>query len=287
MPFLSVQDLSFSYPAEQNGVGVAVDRVSFTVEKGSFVAILGHNGSGKSTLAKLLNGILIPERGEVLVDGIRTTDEDRILELRRKIGIVFQNPDNQLVSSIVEEDVAFGPENVGMPPKVIAERVEEALNVVRMNEYRRAAPHTLSGGQKQRVAIAGVLALGPECIVFDESTAMLDPVGRAEMMEVIRRLYKEHSITVLLITHYMEEAAKAERVIVMNDGAIALDGTPKEVFSEVETLWKLGLDVPQSTELLHLLSADERVQERIQLPKGIFEETEAARLLRRLFEARP
>ncbi len=234
----------------------AVDNVSFNIARGSFTVILGHNGSGKSTLAKLLNGLFKPTSGDVLVDGINTRDEDTEIEVKRKVGMVFQNPDNQLVASIVEEDVAFGPENLGLSPSVIRERVDDALKSVGMYEFRESTPHRLSGGQKQRVAIAGIIAMQPECLILDEPTAMLDPVGRKEIIETLHKLNKEKNITVVLITHYMEEAENADRVMIMNDGVIIDDNTPKEIFKNVSLLKSVGLSVPQTTELLYALKQE-------------------------------
>ena len=231
----------------------AVDNVSFAVERGSFTVILGHNGSGKSTLAKMLNGLFKPTSGDILVDGINTKAEETEIEIKRKVGMVFQNPDNQLVASIVEEDVAFGPENLGLEPKIIRERVDDALKAVGMYEFRESTPHRLSGGQKQRIAIAGIIAMQPECLILDEPTAMLDPVGRKEIVETLHKLNREKGITVVLITHYMEEAEKADRVMVMNDGVIIDDNTPKAIFNKVEMLKSVGLSVPQTTELLYAL----------------------------------
>ncbi len=252
-PFIEIKNLSFTYDDDDVRVP-AIKKLDLTVEKGSFVAVLGHNGSGKSTLAKLMNLILSPTGGEIYIDGILITRDDltdeEILSIRRKIGMVFQNPDNQLVATIVEEDIAFGPENLGVPPQEIRERVDNALRTVGMFEYKRHSPHQLSGGQKQRVAIAGIIAMMPECIVFDESTAMLDPAGRAEVMDTILKLNREYGITVLHITHYMNEALLADRVIVMNEGELILDGDPNTVFKNVETIKKAGLDVPQQYELI-------------------------------------
>ena len=232
-----------------------IKNVSLSIEKGSFVALLGHNGSGKSTIAKLMNGILVPNSGKVTVDGFDTSDENHIWEIRQRVGMVFQNPDNQIVATTVEEDVAFGPENLGVPPEEICKIVDEALESVKMSEYKEHSPSQLSGGQKQRVAIAGILAIKPSCIIFDEATAMLDPRGRDEVMAQIMKL-REEGLTVILITHYMNEAVYADRVVVINEGECALDGTPKEVFSQVEKLRNLGLDVPQVTYLSHLLKKD-------------------------------
>ena len=232
----------------------ALSGVSINIERGEYVAILGHNGSGKSTLAKLLNLILTPTVGKIYIEDTDVTredfSEDEVFDVRRKIGMVFQNPDNQLVATVVEEDVAFGPENLGLPREEIRRRVNSSLALVGMTEYARHAPHKLSGGQKQRVAIAGIIAMRPKVIIFDESTAMLDPKGRREVVDIMERLNREEGITVLNITHYMEEAARADRVIVINDGKIALDGTPREVFSEVDALRKMGLEAPQGNELI-------------------------------------
>ena len=249
---IEIKNVTYEY-TEDDASYIAVDNLSLNIERGSFTVILGHNGSGKSTLAKMLNGLNKPTTGDILVDGINTKDEETEIEVKRKVGMVFQNPDNQLVASIVEDDVAFGPENLGLKPEVIRERVDEALKAVGMYEFRKSTPHRLSGGQKQRVAIAGIIAMKPECLVLDEPTAMLDPKGRAEIIETILKLNRENKITVVLITHYMEEAENADRVIVMNDGKIVDDGTPREVFKNVEALKKVGLDVPQTTELLYLL----------------------------------
>lgn len=255
MDFISVQNISFSYSEIEEGkiVENAVDGVSLSIKKGEFVALLGHNGCGKSTVAKHLNAMLLPDSGKVIVDGDDTADEGKTYDIRRKVGLVLQNPDNQLVASIVEEDVAFGPENLGVPPKEIRKRVDEALKAVDMYEYRKNAPFKLSGGQKQRIAIAGILAMQPECIVLDEPTAMLDPNGRDEVLQTLIKLNKEQNITVVLITHYMDEAVLADRVVVMDDGKILTEGTPYDVFSQVELLKKHRLDVPQATELAHKL----------------------------------
>lgn len=255
MEFISVQNISFSYSEIEEGkiVENAVDGVSLSIKKGEFVALLGHNGCGKSTVAKHLNAMLLPDSGKVIVDGDDTADESKTYDIRRKVGLVLQNPDNQLVASIVEEDVAFGPENLGVPPKEIRKRVDEALKAVDMYEYRKNAPFKLSGGQKQRIAIAGILAMQPECIVLDEPTAMLDPNGRDEVLQTLIKLNKEQNITVVLITHYMDEAVLADRVVVMDDGKILTEGTPYDVFSQVELLKKHRLDVPQATELAYKL----------------------------------
>ena len=249
---IEVKNVTYKY-IDGEETYTAVNNVSFNIERGSFTVILGHNGSGKSTLAKLLNGLFKASEGQVLVDGIDTKDEETELEVKRKVGMVFQNPDNQLVASIVEEDVAFGPENLGLVPSVIRQRVDDALKSVGMYEFRESTPHHLSGGQKQRIAIAGIIAMEPECIILDEPTAMLDPVGRKEIIETLHKLNKEKNITVVLITHYMEEAEKADRVMVMNDGVIIDDNTPKEIFKNVELLKSVGLSVPQTTELLYNL----------------------------------
>ena len=249
---IEVKNVFYEY-TDEDVRHTAVNGVSFAIERGSFTVILGHNGSGKSTLAKMLNGLLKPTSGEVLVDGINTANEETEIEVKRRVGMVFQNPDNQLVASIVEEDVAFGPENLGLEPRVIRERVDEALKSVGMYEFRESTPHHLSGGQKQRIAIAGIIAMQPECLILDEPTAMLDPVGRAEIIKTLHKLNKEKNITVVLITHYMEEAENADRVMVMNDGVILSDNTPKEIFKNVSQLKSVGLSVPQTTELLYAL----------------------------------
>lgn len=249
------KQLWFHY-TDENGERTSPDilkDISLSIDKGDFVALLGHNGSGKSTFAKHMNAILLPSAGTMTVDGIDTKDESQRFTLRSHVGMVFQNPDNQIVATIVEEDVAFGPENLGIPPQEIRERVDDALKTVEMYDYREHAPSQLSGGQKQRVAIAGIIAMRPDCIVLDEPTAMLDPSGRREVMNTIHMLNREYGITIVLITHYMEEAAQANRVVVMDDGKVVLDNTPKEVFSHVETLKKIGLDVPQVTELAYRL----------------------------------
>ncbi len=252
---IKFDNVSFAYKADEAetvATGV-VDGFSFAVPEGQFLAVLGHNGCGKSTIAKLMNGILVPDSGKVSVDGIDTSDDDRVMDVRKTVGMVFQNPDNQIVATIVEDDVAFGPENLGVDPKEIRQRVDDALKAVGMYEFRGREPHRLSGGQKQRVAIAGVLAMNTKCVVMDEPTAMLDPHGRQEVMDTIRMLNKERGITVILITHYMDEAVKADRVVVMDKGKIVFDGEPKNVFRHVEKLKELGLDVPQATELAYRL----------------------------------
>ena len=249
---IEVKNVTYEYTDEEKTF-VAVKNLSLNIERGSFTVILGHNGSGKSTLAKMLNGLNKPTSGDVFADGINTKDEETEIEVKRKVGMVFQNPDNQIIASIVEEDVAFGPENLGIPPKEIEKRVEDALKAVDMWEFRKSTPHHLSGGQKQRIAIAGIIAMQPECLVLDEPTAMLDPKGRAEIISTLHRLNRDKGITVVLITHYMEEAENADRVIVMNDGEIIADDKPKVIFSDVERLKKVGLDVPQTAELLYNL----------------------------------
>ncbi len=254
MAFIEVKDLRYSYETEEGSLEV-LHGVSLDIEAGEFVALLGHNGCGKSTLAKVLNGMYTPSGGTLAVDGISAADESRQLDLRRRVGLVLQNPDNQLVAGVVEEDVAFGPENLGVPPGEIRRRVDEALKAVDMYRYRTHAPHKLSGGQKQRVAIAGVIAMETQCIVLDEPTAMLDPRGRTEVMETIQKLNREKGITIVLITHYMDEAVQAGRVVVMDDGNILMDGPPRQVFSQVERLKKHALDVPQATELVYRLKA--------------------------------
>ena len=247
-PIIKIENVSFTYPEAKEP---ALRSVSLEIERGSFTAVLGHNGSGKSTLAKLLNGILLPTAGRVLVEGMETADEEKLLDIRRTVGMVFQNPDNQIVASVVEDDVAFAPENLGVPPKEIRQRVDDALRAVGMYDFRLHAPHLLSGGQKQRVAIAGVLAMQPDCIVLDEPTAMLDPIGRREVLATVEELRREKGMTVVLITHHMSECIDADRLIVMSGGAVVLDGSPKQVFSQVEKLRAEGLTVPETTELLY------------------------------------
>lgn len=249
---ISVRNVTYEYREEET-VYAAVKDLSLEIERGSFTVILGHNGSGKSTLAKMLNGLNKPTSGDVLVDGINTKDEATEVEVKRKVGMVFQNPDNQIIASIVEEDVAFGPENLGIKPEEIRRRVDDALKAVDMYDFRESTPHRLSGGQKQRIAIAGIMAMEPECLVLDEPTAMLDPKGRAEIISTLHRLNSDKGITIVLITHYMEEAENADRVIVMNDGKIIADNVPKVIFSDVKTLKSVGLDVPQTAELLYSL----------------------------------
>lgn len=252
MDFISLENVVFSYNEEPDA-SKALDSVSLDIKKGEFVALLGHNGCGKSTVAKHLNAMLLPDSGKVFVDGDDTCDEEKTYEIRKKVGLVLQNPDNQLVASIVEEDVAFGPENLGIDPKEIRKRVDYALKAVGMYDFRENAPYKLSGGQKQRVAIAGILAMFPECIVLDEPTAMLDPNGREEVMSTLVKLNREKNITIVLITHFMDEAVLADRVVVMDSGKILTQGTPYDVFSQIELLKKHRLDVPQATELAYKL----------------------------------
>ena len=258
---LRLEDVSYQYEPDARP---AVSHVTLEVERGSFVAVLGHNGSGKSTLAKLMNALFLPTEGRVLVCGMDTLTEERVWNIRRHAGMVFQNPDNQIVANVVREDVAFGLENLGVPQDEMVRRVEAALSAVRMSEFAETAPHMLSGGQKQRVAIAGVLAMEPELIIMDEATAMLDPSGRAEVLATVRKLNREKGMTVVWITHFMEEAAIADRLIVMNDGSVALEGTPRQVFSRVEEIKALGLDVPPMAELAQTLR-----ERGMPLPEGI------------------
>lgn len=251
------EDLVFKYVnAEEQTEKVAINHVSMEVKKGEFLVILGHNGSGKSTMAKHMNALLLPSGGKMYVDGLDTSDIENLWEVRRRAGMVFQNPDNQLVATIVEEDVAFGPENLGVDPKEIREGVDDSLKAVGMYEYRKHAPHLLSGGQKQRIAIAGILAMRPKCIVLDEPTAMLDPSGRNEVMKTIKEVNKKFGITIILITHYMDEAAQADRIIVMDKGEKVMEGVPREIFSQVEKIKSIGLDVPQVTELAYELQKE-------------------------------
>lgn len=245
---LTASDVWFRYSEEYDW---ALRGIDLQIEKGEFVAVLGSNGCGKSTLAKLFNGIIVPEKGDILVEGINTKNEDKLMDIRQKVGMVFQNPDNQIVATVVEEDVAFALENMGVPPLEIRERIDEAMKNIGIYKYREKGPHQLSGGQKQRVAIAGIIAMRPDCIVLDEPTAMLDPYGRAMVIETVKKLNKEFGITVVLITHYMNEAAQADRVVVMSKGKIEKIGTPKEIFSQVEWVKSLALDVPQTSELAH------------------------------------
>ena len=255
MMLFEADNLCFQYENPDEPPKTVLRDVNFTIERGSFVALLGHNGCGKSTLAKHFNALLLPTGGTLLVEEMDTADEELSMDIRRKVGLVLQNPDNQLVSTVVEEDVAFGPENLGVAPEEIRQRVDDALKMVDMYDYRTHAPHKLSGGQKQRIAIAGILAMKPDCIVLDEPTAMLDPKGRREVLETVRRLNRENGMTVVMITHYMEEAAAADRVLVMNEGRVWMDGTPREIFSQVDALKDVELDVPQPTELCAELRA--------------------------------
>jgi energy-coupling factor transport system ATP-binding protein len=252
---IEFKDVKFSYPVHDEEIPqVVLKDISLSIKKGEFVVIIGRNGSGKSTMARLINALLIPLEGTVIVKSMDTKEEENLWEIRRTAGMVFQNPDNQIVATSVEEDIAFAPENLGVPPVQIRQRVDEAMKVVGISEFAKHAPHLLSGGQKQRVAIAGIIAMKPQCIIFDESTAMLDPIGRKEVMEVISKLNREEEITIVHITHHMDEAALADRVVVVDNGEILLQGTPKEVFSNVEKIKELGLDVPQTVELFDLLS---------------------------------
>ena len=279
---IRTENLQYAYPADEGAEPVlALKGVDLTIEQGSFVVVLGHNGSGKSTLAKHLNAILLPSGGKVYVDGIDTADEDKLLDIRRTVGMVFQNPDNQIVANVVEEDVAFAPENLGVPPAEIRRRVDDALKAVGMYEYREHAPHLLSGGQKQRVAIAGVIAMAPRCIVLDEPTAMLDPIGRAEVMKTIRELNRSSGVTVVLITHHMDEAAQADRLVVMAKGRVVADGTPRKVFQRVEELKAVGLTVPETTELLWQLR-----QAGVDVPLDALSDEECAQALFDLLQTR-
>lgn len=279
---IQAKDLVFEYIRRDEEGNVesitrAIDEVDITIKKGSFVAILGHNGSGKSTFAKHTNAILLPTSGTVRVNGMDTADEEKLWDIRQAAGMVFQNPDNQIIATVVEEEVAFGPENLGVPTEEIWNRVEESLAAVGMLEYRYYSPNKLSGGQKQRVAIAGIMAMQPDCIVLDEPTAMLDPSGRKEVLKTVRKLNKEKEVTVLLITHYMDEAIQADHVIVMDDGKVVMEGTPKQVFSQVEELKAHGLDVPQVTELAYELQ-----QEGLPLPDGILTVEEFVQEMQRI-----
>ena len=254
---IKTEDLTFAYPPDEGKEPVqALRGVDLSIARGSFTVILGHNGSGKSTLAKHMNAVLLPVGGKVWVDGMDTSDEDLLLEVRRRVGMVFQNPDNQIVANVVEEDVAFGPENLGVPTEEIQRRVAAALKAVGMEDFTLHAPHHLSGGQKQRIAIAGIIAMEPACIVLDESTAMLDPLGRREVLDTVRKLNREKGITIVLITHHMDEAAMADRVVVMDSGSVVMDGAPKEVLTRVEELRAIGLAAPHTVELLHGLRQD-------------------------------
>ena len=274
---IKTEDLRFSYTTAEGLSPTVLDGVDLNIEKGSFVAVLGHNGSGKSTLAKHLNAILLPSGGKVYVNSTDTFDEDKLLDIRRTIGMVFQNPDNQIVANVVEEDVAFAPENLGVPPEAIRRRVDDALKAVGMYEFREHAPHLLSGGQKQRIAIAGVIAMEPECIVLDEPTAMLDPIGRADVLRTIKQLNREKGVTVVIITHHMDEAAQADRLVVMAKGKVVADGTPKEVFQDVEGLKAVGLTVPDTTQLMWQLR-----QAGLDVPLDALSDEECAQALYKL-----
>ena len=279
---IQTQQLQFSYPANEgeNAPKTVLNGVDLSIERGSFTAVLGHNGSGKSTLAKHMNAILLPSGGKVYVDGMDTVREETLLQIRKTVGMVFQNPDNQIVANVVEEDVAFAPENLGVPPEEIRRRVDDALKAVNMYQYREHAPHLLSGGQKQRIAIAGVIAMQPECIVLDEPTAMLDPIGRADVLRTIKTLNRERGVTVVLITHHMDEAAQADRLVVMTQGKIIADGPPKRVFQDVEGLKAVGLTVPHTVELLWQLR-----QEGLDVPLDALSDEECAQALFRLMHS--
>ena len=279
---IRTENLQYAYPADEGAEPVlALKGVDLTIEQGSFVVVLGHNGSGKSTLAKTLNGVLLPCGGHVYVEGMDTLDEHLLLAIRRTVGMVFQNPDNQIVANVVEEDVAFAPENLGVPPEEIRRRVDDALKAVGMYEFREHAPHLLSGGQKQRIAIAGVIAMQPRCIVLDEPTAMLDPIGRSEVLRTIRDLNRKKGVTVVLITHHMDEAAQADRLVVMSKGRIVADGPPKKVFADVEGLKAVGLTVPETTELLWQLR-----QAGVDVPLDALSDEECAQALFDLLQTR-
>ncbi|MCI5892978.1 MAG: energy-coupling factor transporter ATPase [Clostridiales bacterium] len=272
---ISINDLVYEYKDEDSGdVNRVLNGISLNVRKGEFLAVLGHNGSGKSTLAKHMNAILTPTSGKVFVDGIDTSDAEQLFEIRRRVGMVFQNPDNQMVATIVEEDVAFAPENLGIPRGEIRKRVDEALETVGMTAFKRHAPHMLSGGQKQRIAIAGVLAMKPEVLVMDEPTAMLDPSGRAEVLRTVKKLNRDEGMTVVLITHYMDEAVQADRTVVIDNGSIAMEGTPEQVFPQVEKLKELGLDTPQSTYLIYMLN-----KQGLNFDPAVLDDETCARLL--------
>lgn len=256
---IKCMDVSFKYISNEEGIDTekyVLKNVNLEVKKGEFLVVLGHNGSGKSTIAKHMNALLLPSEGTVIVDGLDTSNKENLWDIRAKAGMVFQNPDNQLVATIVEEDVAFGPENLGIEPTEIRRRVDESLEKVGMSEYKKHAPHLLSGGQKQRVAIAGILAIKPDCIIFDEPTAMLDPSGRRDVLKTIKEINEVHGITVVLITHYMDEAAQANRIVVIDDGKVKMEGTPREIFSQVDKMKNIGLDVPQVTELAYELEKE-------------------------------
>ncbi|MDL2286954.1 energy-coupling factor transporter ATPase [Eubacteriales bacterium OttesenSCG-928-G02] len=273
--FLEAKNLYYSYKSDMPDV---IKDISVSFEKGTYTAILGHNGSGKSTLAKLLCGLIIPNKGSVVIDGIDTADEEQAFTLRKKCGMVFQNPDNQIVASVVEEDVAFAPENLGIPSKEIREIVDRCLDIVGMRSYAKHSTYKLSGGQKQRVAIAGILAMSPDCIIFDEATAMLDPTGRKDIINAMKELNKNHEMTIITITHHMNEAIEADRVIVMNQGQIAADGTPYEIFSQVEMLQEIGLSVPQVTELCYKLKMN-----GLPVNTNILHTMEAAEIIEKIF----
>ncbi|MBC5787609.1 energy-coupling factor transporter ATPase [Massilioclostridium coli] len=275
---IQTKDLCFEYQGEEQNTQV-LKQMNLSIRKGEFIAVLGHNGSGKSTLAKHFNSILIPTSGTVYVEGIDTSQEELVFDVRQRVGMVFQNPDNQIVATLVEEDVAFAPENLGVPPEEIRSRVDYSLKAVGMYEYRNRAPHQLSGGQKQRVAIAGIIAMQPDCIVLDEATAMLDPRGRREVLETIQKLNRELGTTIVHITHYMEEAVLANRVVVVDNGEILLDGTPNEVFRHVEQLKQVGLDVPQVTELMYELRKD-----GFDVPEDVLTEQQCVAILSKLLE---
>ncbi len=286
-PLIKLENVSFKYPdSDDFENNFALNDFSLEINEGEFVALLGHNGSGKSTAAKLINMILTADSGRIYIDGKNILEdglpENDIYEVRKNVGMVFQNPDNQIVATVVEEDVAFGPENLGIEPQEIRRRVDEALEIVGMKEYARHAPHRLSGGQKQRVAIAGIIAMKPRCIIFDESTAMLDPLGRKEVINTILRLNKEEKITIVLITHYMNEAILADKVVVMKNGSKYLEGKPNDVFSKPEKLWEAGLEVPQSVELLHKLNE----QLDLQIPLGVYDFDTCAKIIKEKIESK-
>lgn len=282
MEMIVTENLCFQYDYADEPSKIILRNVNLSIEKGSFVALLGRNGSGKSTIAKQFNALQLPSGGRVFVEGMDTQDESKLYDIRRTVGLVLQNPDNQLVSTVVEEDVAFGPENIGIDPAEIRVRVDEALKAVGMYEYKDFAPHKLSGGQKQRIAIAGILAMKPDCIVLDEPTAMLDPKGRAEVLDTIHRLNEEMGMTVILITHYMEEAATAKRIVIMDDGNLRLDGTPREVFAHVDEMKSLDLDVPQPTEICARLR-----EKGVDIPADILTTEECVEALSKLMEVTP
>ena len=277
---IQAQGVRFSYVTAEGVAPTVLDGVDLNIEEGSFVAILGHNGSGKSTLAKHMNAILLPTGGKVYVSGMDTADDSLLLNIRKAVGMVFQNPDNQIVANVVEEDVAFAPENLGVPPEEIRRRVDDALKAVGMYEFREHAPHLLSGGQKQRIAIAGVIAMEPRCIVLDEPTAMLDPIGRRDVLRTIKKLNRERGVTVVLITHHMDEAAQADRLVVMTKGKVVADGAPKEVFQDVEGLKRVGLTVPETTQLLWELR-----HEGLDVPLDALSDEECAQALYDLLKA--